>query len=136
MQIPERIPGLRWAIIIVAIYAVVWISLEGKLWQPLVLAAGITVVSVGYLLQRWLAGRKLALGPWLGLAALVGALAGLGFGLLVILLMAVKTGLHGHGPEFSPTEFNWVVERLPLWTLFGLLGALGLATVAIGIQQN
>jgi hypothetical protein len=136
MQFPEKLPGLRLAKVIVAIFAIVWISLEGKLWQPIALAAGLTLIATGYLLQRWLGGRKMALGSWLAVAALAGLLTGLSFGILVLLLIAVKTGLHGHGPEFSPDEINWVVNQIPLWTVVSLLGALGLATVALGIRQN
>ena len=58
--------------------------------------------------------------------------AGLGFGLLTLLIMAVKTGLHGHGPEFSPAEISWVIDQIPLWSLVGLLAGLGVGIVAIG----
>jgi hypothetical protein len=136
MQFPEKIPGLRLATVIVAIFAVIWISLEGNLWQPIALAAGLTLISAGYLLQRLLGGRKLAVGSWFAVAALAGLLTGLSFGIMVLLLMAVKTGLHGHGPEFSPNELDWVVEQFPLWTVVGLLGAIGLTTVAMGIRRN
>ena len=136
MQFPEKLPGLRLATVIVAIFAVIWLSLEGNLWQPIALAAGLTLISAGYLLQRLLGGRKLAFGSWLAVAALAGLLTGLSFGFMVLVLMAFKAGLHSHGPEFSPDELDWVVEQIPLWTVVSLLGAIGLVTVAKGISQN
>ena len=58
--------------------------------------------------------------------AVFGALLGLGSALFTLLFMAVKTGLHAHGPEFTAEEVNWVVQQIPLWTVVGLLGGLGL----------
>ena len=40
--------------------------------------------------------------------------------------MAIKTGLHAHGPEFSGSELDWVLQQIPMWALVGLLGGLGL----------
>jgi hypothetical protein len=46
--------------------------------------------------------------------------------------MAVKTGLHAHGPEFTPAEINWVLQQTPIWTAAGLLAGLGLGQIVKG----
>ena len=135
MQIPKKIPGLRLTTVIVVIYAVIWISLEGKLWQSMLLAASVTLISTGYLIQRLMGGRYLACGSLLVFAAVAGLLVGLTFGILVLAAMAVKTGLHGHGPEFSPDEIDWVLSQILLWIAVTFFGALGLATLALGLGK-
>jgi hypothetical protein len=57
---------------------------------------------------------------------------GSGFGLaiapLTFLLMALKTGLHGHTtPEFTSVQVIAVFQRAPLWGLGGLLIGLGVS---------
>jgi hypothetical protein len=69
-----------------------------------------------------------------GATAVTGFLFGLGCGLMTLLLMVLKTGLHGHGPEFSPAEINWVWGQIPLWGLVGLLGGLGLGMITVTIK--
>ncbi|NKQ34571.1 MAG: hypothetical protein HF973_03040 [Chloroflexi bacterium] len=132
MQIPHKLPGLKWLTAVVGIYGVIWIGLEGELWRSILLAVGVTAVSLLYLWQKYLGGRALPAGKWLGMTAVSGFLFGLGSSLLTLLLMAVKTGLHGHGPEFSPAELEWVINQIPLWTAVGLLIGLGIGMIGAG----
>ena len=134
MELPGRVPGLKWLTIAVAVYGVLWISLEGNLWQALLLATGIIVLLAGYLVQRFMAGRRYTLGLWLFICSVSGLFLGLGFAVLTLILMAVKTGLHGHGPEFSPEEITWVVGQIPLWGTIGLLAGAGLGALAAGFS--
>ncbi len=132
MQIPHKLPGLKWLTAVVGVYGVIWIGLEGGLWRSVLLAVGVTAVSLLYLLQKYLGGRVLPMGKWLGVTAVSGLLLGLGSSLLTLLLMAVKTGLHGHGPEFSLAEIEWVINQIPLWTAVGLLIGLGIGMIGAG----
>jgi hypothetical protein len=50
--------------------------------------------------------------------------------------MAVKTGLHAHGPEFSPSQIAWVMGQVPWWTSAGLLAGVGLAMIVTVISQK
>jgi NhaP-type Na+/H+ or K+/H+ antiporter len=50
----------------------------------------------------------------------------LGSSLLTLVFMAIKTGLHAHGPEFTLQEIQWVSQQTPLWAAVGLLIGLGL----------
>jgi hypothetical protein len=55
-----------------------------------------------------------------------GSLAGLAVAPLTFLLMAIKTGLHGHAaPDFSGAQVIAVFLRTPVWALGGLLIGLG-----------
>ena len=136
MQLPDRVPGLKWLTVLWALYAVIWALLEGGLWPTVLLAVLSGLVILGYLTNRVLSGRKMAFGIWLLLAAVLGALLGLGSALLTVGLMAVKTGLHAHGPEFSALEINWVIQQIPLWTLAGLLAGLGLGLLLKAVSAK
>lgn len=57
---------------------------------------------------------------------LLGFLSGLLVAPLAFLLMAIKTGLHGHAaPDFTSAQVIAVYQRLPIWSLGGLLIGLG-----------
>jgi hypothetical protein len=129
-QVPAKLPGLRAGLILLAVYLVVWIPLEGNLWRALLLGAWSCAVGLAHLIQRHLGGRTFSPWQWLGLWAGSGLLLGLGSGLLTLVAMAMKTGLHNHGPEFSRAEISWVIAQTPVWTVAGLLAglAIGLLT--------
>ncbi len=118
-----------------ALYALVWISLEGTLANTLIMGVGGTAVSLVWFMQRYWGERPSSLWQWLGKTAVMGLFCGLGSGLLTLLFMAVKTGLHAHGPEFTPQQIAWVWQRIPLWALIGLLGGLGMGMVTVNSEQ-
>lgn len=136
MKIPPKIPGLRIAALPVALYAVIWITLEGDLGRLLLLAAGLSLVGGGFIVQRFLGGRTLSGGRWLLVSAGTGFLLVLSTGLLATLLMALKTGLHAHGPEFSAEQFDWLLGQLPIWAVAGALAGLGLGLLAQNLEQG
>lgn len=136
MQIPARIPGLKAATILLSLYAAVWITLEAALPRAAALGIGVVLVTAGQLLQKYLGGRRLPLVRWLLVAAVTGLLIGLASGLLTLFFMAVKTGLHAHGPEFTPAEITWVLRQIPLWTLAGLLAGLGLGFLSASVSES
>jgi len=54
-------------------------------------------------------------------------IAGLGVTAVALLLMAIKTGLHGHGtPDYTPEQMVRVLSLTPLWVVVGLV--IGLIT--------
>ena len=133
MHIPPKIPGLRIVTIMVALYGVVWIALEGNLGRVLLLAAGLSLVVVGHVVQRTLGGRLLSRRRWLVLSAGIGCILALSVGLLALLLMALKTGLHAHGPEFAREEFDWLLGQLPVWAVAGALAGLGFGLLRVTV---
>ena len=58
--------------------------------------------------------------------SLVGISAGLAVAPIAILLMALKSGIHGHGtPDFTVAQMQAVLTRTPFFALSGLLVGLG-----------
>ena len=130
MQMPRIKRGLKWATILTAIYGIVWISLEGDLRRVTVLAMAVALIGGGYFLDKLAGGRRRTLRQWLLLTAICGLFIGLGIGLLTLVLMAVKTGLHAHGPEFTLDEITWIASRTPLWGIAGIFAGLGLGLLS------
>jgi hypothetical protein len=135
MVVPEKIVALKWLTVIVGVYGVIWIGLEGAMWHVILLAIGLILISVLYLFQRILGGRELTSRRWLILCGGLGLVSGLTCVLLSLALMAIKTGLHGHGPEFTSADIEWVIGQAPLWTLAGLLAGLGAGILAMASQR-
>lgn len=136
MVFPKRLRGLRAATILLAIYALVWITLEGSLGRVILLATCLSLLASSYLAQRYLGGRQLTLNRWLIIATSGGALVGFTCAVLSVLFMAVKTGLHSHGPEFSPREISWIISQTPIWTAAGSLAGLGGGLLAAARFRN
>jgi hypothetical protein len=122
-------PGLKGITAVYALFVFIWIALEGSFVGVLVMGVSTTAVSLAYLAQHFLGGRPFSVKQWLGITAVWGLLFGLGSGLLTLLFMVIKTGLHAHGPEFTPPQVTWVLQQIPLWTPVGLLAGLGLGMV-------
>jgi hypothetical protein len=136
MRVPARFPGLRQATLLVAAAAIVWIAPEGDLASVVALSVALTLLLLIHAAQRWLGGKTLALSSWLGVLCLLGLAAGLGTGLVTLLLMAVKTGLHGHGPEFSAAEVTWILQSTGVWAATGLLGGAGLGLLTLALRRR
>lgn len=136
MTFPRTVPGLKALTILVGAYGVIWIALEGNLARVTLLAIGVTLVAVGNVLTRFLGGRTMPLLLGLAVAAALGALSGFTSAMLTLLLMVVKTGLHAHGPEFTPEQINWVLAQLPWWTTAGLLAGVGMGLVRAAISRQ
>ena len=126
MRLPNSIPSLKIAAILYAIYAVIWANQEGSLTNAVIMGAASATLLTLYLGQRLLGGRLVSLRGWLLAMAMLGLFFGLGSNLLTLGFMALKTGLHAHGPEFSRAEIEWVLRQGFLWPPAGLLAGLGL----------
>ncbi len=132
IRIPEKFPRLKGITILLGIFAVTWISLEGRLPQIVLMGVGVTAVSMLHLMQNKLGGREIKVGSWVGLTAVFGTLAGLISVGITLIFMAVKTGLHGHGPEFTLAEIEWIIQQLPLWGTIGLLCGSAIGFISAG----
>ncbi|VAW33726.1 hypothetical protein MNBD_CHLOROFLEXI01-1529 [hydrothermal vent metagenome] len=136
MKFPQKIPGFKFLLVVWGVYTAVWISLEGELWRVVLMGVATTVVAAGYLWQRWLGGKQVRRGMGVGITAVIGLLIGSGSVVMVLIFMAVKSGLHAHGAEFRPAEIDWLFSQLPLWTAVGLLTGLGLGLVWVGTGES
>lgn len=132
MVFPEKIPGLKLLLGIWIVYTAVWISLEGALVQVIVMGTATVVLLLGSGWQRWLGGKSVGKGVGVLVTAVSGGLLGAGSGLITFVYMAIKSGLHAHGPEFTQAEIAWVWDVLPLWTAVWLLVGLGTGLIWAG----
>lgn len=123
-------------LVVWGVYTAVWMSLEGALWRVVLMGVATTIVAGVYLWQKWWGGKRVRQGIGVLVTAVTGLLIGGGSIVLVLIFMALKSGLHAHGAEFSPAEIDWLFSQLPLWTAVGLLTGLGLGLVWAGGTQN
>jgi hypothetical protein len=130
MTRPQRTPTwMRLAALVIGAGLLVWLPFEDTgLWFVLVFAG---------MICAWLAARlmlilKLTGGRGLLLYLLAGTLAGLMVAPVALLLMAFKSGLHGHGaPDFTPAQVQAVLLHSPAWGGSGLLLGLGCGLLRI-----
>lgn len=135
MRIPQSIPYFGLAAGAVGLFAAVWLALEGNLPGDIALAAAGWAMGMAALIVRRWGGRSLTGGRGVVAATAAGLLYGLGVGGLTVGLMAFKTGLHGHGPEYTASETAWVLSQLPVWAGAGALAGLGAGLVVVGRKQ-
>ena len=129
---PTKNVGIRIAFIILAIFIILWLPVEEHSLALVLLISG-CACSLGLLavIGRQ-EQRRAAVGQAVGMKKslwypLAGMLAGAGVTLAVIMLMAVKTGLHGHGaPDYTPAQVSLALRLTPLWVCLGLIAG-GLA---------
>ena len=136
MKIPRSIPYFKLAVAAAGLYAVIWMILEGDIRRDILLAAcSLTFGGAAAVTRRW-GGRTLPAGRGVLLAAAVGLCGGVGIALLTLFLMALKTGLHAHGPEYTTAEIMWVWRQLPVWGGAGALGGLGLGLLLVARSRG
>lgn len=135
MQMPDYIPGSKWLFVLWIVSAVVWSALEGDPLRARLLGLLTTLVALAYLFQRTMAGRRVSSGLGLLIMGLLGIALGAGSVLMTLFLMVVKTGLHAHGPEFTPAEVTAVWEQLSLWSVVGLAVGIGVGLLLLARQN-
>ncbi len=136
MKIPSRIPYLPAATLLWGLYALVWTRLEASLLRDGVLAGwGLALVAL-WLAARALGGQTLPVGRLVALGAATGLAWGAALGPAVLLLMSLKTGLHGHGPEYTAAQIVWVLGQWPWWIGAGALAGAGLGLMALSLSRG
>ncbi len=136
MTIPDHVPALRVATLLWGLYALVWLALEGNLGRDGLLAGwGLALLAL-WLVARWFGSRPLTVGRAAALGAAVGLAWGAALVPAVFLLMALKTGLHAHGPEYTTAQISWIVGQWPFWVGAGVLSGVGLALVGLGLSRR
>jgi hypothetical protein len=129
MSFPSKIRGLRVVTVVAGFYGLLWMIMEGALYRAIIMALLLSLVASGLIMQRFLGGRSLSKRGWTFALAGIGSALGCSAAVLTLLLMGVKTGLHGHGPEFTQEEAEWIVRQIVIWGGAGLLGGFGFGLV-------
>ena len=120
-----RIPSLRIMAVLVGAALLLWIPFEddSTRWVR-IFSMGICCLSAIYACTKIAPEKRLR---WYTYPS-VGLLAGLLVTPVTIILMAFKSGLHGHGnPDFTPTQVSSVLSSWPVWAAAGLLAGLAAA---------
>ncbi len=129
IHMPAKLPGFRAAAILWGIYAALWISLEGAVWRATLMGVWSVALLLGNLWQAWARGRAFG---WFGWISVWGALGGM-VGILsvpaTLFFMALKTGLHAHGAEFSAAQIDQTAMQWGLWGIVGVFAGIGSGSI-------
>jgi hypothetical protein len=136
MEFPTRIRRLRLLTVITAIYGLMWIAMEGELYRSIIMAFLTTSVVFALLAQRFAGGRAFSFTQWLLLFGSLGLFFGICVALLTLLFMGVKTGLHGHGPEFTQDQISRVMGQIPLWGVVGPVAGVGVGLITASLGRK
>jgi hypothetical protein len=122
---PGPTRSLRLLAILFGIIVLVWVSLEDQSVTWVILfAAAICLLAAALSLAS--SPRSDAGKGWL-VYLLAGLLGGAATPPVAVLLMAIKTGLHGHSvPDYTPAQIIAVLTSFPIWV--GAGGVIGLGT--------
>jgi len=120
-----RLPSLRVMAVLLGVAILLWIPFEDtstiwvRLFALLVCSLAAIYISVKITTEK---RRRWVIYPALGL------LTGLLVTPAAILLMAFKSGIHGHSsPDFTPAQVSSVLSSWLIWVLVGLLAGLAVA---------
>lgn len=127
---------MRFGLITLAIFGFSWISLEGDPRWSSIMAFTTLLVGIGFLAKRLIGGRTINRYGWIILLAGCGLALGLVFAPTTLIFMAFKTGLHGHGAEFTRAEMEWFLDRVSLWAAAALLAGAGLGLLTTGFKRR
>ena len=136
MKALEKVHPLKVGLILLAACGLAWISLEGDPRWSSIMALITLLVGIGYLVKKLVRGRTINGIGWIVLLAGCGLVIGLLFGPTTLFYMALKTGLHGHGAEFTRAEMLWFIDRIILWAVSGLLAGAGLGFLISAFKQG
>jgi hypothetical protein len=136
VEVIEKVSPLKIGLILLAVCGLAWISLEGEPRWSSIMALFTLLVGIGYLAIKLVRGRTINGIGWIVLLAGSGLVIGLLFGPVTLFYMALKTGLHGHGAEFTRAEMLWFIDRIILWAVSGLVAGAGLGFLTSAFKQK
>jgi hypothetical protein len=138
-SVPEQNPTRR-----ISLYRLTGLGLGFALlvWLPFEDQSELWVLIFAAAICTWLAARFLRISPLndrqlIVRHALVGLGAGLILGPVAMLLMAIKSGIHGHGtPDFSVAQLQSVLARTFYFALSGILIGSGIGVWRLARRQE
>jgi len=115
--------GLRISGLLLGIIILIWLPIEEQNVLGVVIISGAICIwaAIWVLVKSGRSDQRIILRH-----GLVGAGAGLAIAPVAIFLMALKSGIHGHGtPDFTVIQLQQILSRTPFFALSGLLLGLG-----------
>jgi hypothetical protein len=114
---------LRLVTLLFGILLLIWLPFEDSRVEWVILLS-VLLISLGIAWFLWAYSRTHTLTMWI--YPLTGLIAGCMVVLTALLLMAFKSGAHGHNaPDFTPDQVTRILRSLPAWILGGCLLGLG-----------
>lgn len=114
---------LKLGALLLGIVILIWIPIEESNEAGVLVLSGLLSAWVGIWLLQGTHKTKLRT---IIKYSIVGGGAGLLMGLIAIFLMAIKTGIHGHGtPDYTPEQILEIISRIPFFVLGGVLIGVG-----------
>jgi hypothetical protein len=138
IHLPQPRHRLTLSLLGYGLVLLVWLSLEdnGTLSVAVLGTGAALLFTLGWLLQR-IGGRELPVRLWFPGGIVLGGIIGAASSLMTTLLMFFKTGWHGHAfADYPPEMLLAMLQRLPVWTLAGLLIGLALALMKLSLTEN
>lgn len=111
----------RLAVAVFGLYFLVWTQLEGNFRNVILLGVAGAFLAGWTIWRRWIAQRIATQTQFAIALSALGLAIGLAIPLMILLGMAIKQGLHGHGPEYTTAQVAAITQSL-LWA--GLVGLL------------
>jgi hypothetical protein len=116
------------AIALFFVYFLLWTQFEGNLRNVAILGTSAALLGAWTVWRRYLRSRTFSRRRFAVAMSLTGLFTGLAAPALALLGMAVKQGLHGHGPEYTTVQVTAVTQSF-LWAgvaglLFGIAAGL------------
>lgn len=109
---------LRMASIFLGLILLLWLPFEDT---SVFLAIAFTVAITGLITIYYLNKYRKAANHW-WFYPLIGLLAGMAITPLALLLMSIKSGIHGHGfPDYTPMQVVLILQLTPVWILAGFM---------------
>jgi uncharacterized BrkB/YihY/UPF0761 family membrane protein len=112
------------------------------IWLPIEESSVLGVLLISTLICSWM-------GTWLLYRTsnsnmkpllrylIIGSCVGLLIAPMALLLMAIKSGIHGHGrPDYTFSQMQSVISRIPFFVAGGLMVAAGAGVLANYYQVN
>ena len=115
--------GLRISGLLLGIAVMIWLPIEEHNVLGVVIISAVICIWAAFwvLVKPVKSDQRVILRH-----SLVGTGAGLAIAPVAILLMALKSGIHGHGtPDFTVAQMQQILYRTPFFALSGLLVGLG-----------
>lgn len=123
MNVPSISLGWRLFSLMIGGLLFIWLTLEDTQLLPIILLSllAISLWILNPLLQRF-AGQSISPMKFILAIALLGMLIGAGTVILTTIMMFLKTAWHSHlFPDYPAPMMVAMLQRLPLWTVAGLL---------------
>lgn len=131
---PSRSAWLRISTFLLGVVVLVWLTIEENSEFGVLLISGLlcTWGAVFFLNKIHPCRKQFVL--W---HVAVGGAAGLLLAPLAILLMALKSGIHGHGtPDFVLGQVQAILSRVPIYIAAGVLTAAGSGLLRGNLSQG